>query len=74
MNPENERSMPGGYLKDAPFVALTAHLAPRLWTSDAELRTGLRAKGFDRFHEPSLAEGNKSIAMWHRLVVSFEQS
>ncbi len=39
--------------KDAPFVALTLHLDGRLWTSDDELKIGLRAKGFDRFYEPS---------------------
>jgi predicted nucleic acid-binding protein len=35
--------------KDTPFVALALHLNARLWTEDAELKTGLRAKGFDRF-------------------------
>jgi predicted nucleic acid-binding protein len=39
-------------LKDTPFVALTLHLDARLWTDDEELKTGLRAKGFDRFFEP----------------------
>ena len=38
--------------KDTPFVALTLHLEGRLWTSDAELKAGLRAKGFHRFFEP----------------------
>ena len=38
--------------KDAPFIALTLHLDGRLWTGDAELKAGLRAKGFDRFFEP----------------------
>jgi predicted nucleic acid-binding protein len=38
--------------KDAPFIALTLHLEGRLWTNDAELKAGLRAKGFDRFFEP----------------------
>lgn len=38
--------------KDAPFVALSLHLDGRLWTSDDELKAGLRAKGFDRFFEP----------------------
>jgi len=35
--------------KDTPYVALTLHLDGRLWTDDAELKTGLKAKGFDRF-------------------------
>ena len=38
--------------KDTPFVALTLHLDGRLWTSDEELKAGLRAKGIDRFYEP----------------------
>jgi predicted nucleic acid-binding protein len=38
--------------KDTPFVALTIHLNARLWTEDAELKRGLRAKGFDHFFEP----------------------
>ena len=38
--------------KDAPFVALTIHLDGRLWTGDDELKTGLKAKGFNRFFEP----------------------
>jgi predicted nucleic acid-binding protein len=38
--------------KDAPFVALALHLDAHLWTSDTDLKTGLRAKGFDRFFEP----------------------
>lgn len=38
--------------KDAPFVALTLHLDGRLWTGDDELKTGLKAKGFNRFFEP----------------------
>jgi predicted nucleic acid-binding protein len=39
-------------LKDTPFVALTLHVDGRLWTGDAELKAGLRAKGFNRFFEP----------------------
>jgi predicted nucleic acid-binding protein len=39
-------------LKDTPFVALTLHLDGRLWTADAELKAGLRAKDFQRFFEP----------------------
>jgi predicted nucleic acid-binding protein len=38
--------------KDAPFVTLTLHVDGRLWTGDAELEVGLRAKGFDRFFAP----------------------
>jgi len=38
--------------KDTAFVALTLHLDARLWTSDGELKAGLRAKAFDRFYEP----------------------
>jgi len=38
--------------KDTPFVALAIHLQARLWTEDAELKRGLRAKGFDHFFEP----------------------
>ncbi len=37
---------------DTAYVALTLHLDGRLWTEDHELKTGLRAKGFDRFFEP----------------------
>ena len=37
--------------KDTPFIALAIHLDCRLWTDDAELKRGLRAKGFDRFFE-----------------------
>jgi len=39
-------------LKDSPFVALALHLDGRLWTTDGELKTALRAKGFARFYEP----------------------
>ncbi len=38
--------------KDTPYVALTLHLDGRLWTDDAELKAGLRARGFERFFEP----------------------
>jgi predicted nucleic acid-binding protein len=38
--------------KDTPYVALTLHLGAKLWTYDAELKLGLRAKGFDEFWEP----------------------
>lgn len=38
--------------KDAPYVALTLHLGAKLWTDDAELKQGLRARGFDEFWEP----------------------
>ncbi len=37
--------------KDTPYVALTLHLNGRLWTHDSELKTALRARGFDRFFE-----------------------
>jgi predicted nucleic acid-binding protein len=37
---------------DTPYVALTLHLDGRLWTEDAELKKGLRAKGFERLYEP----------------------
>ena len=48
---EARRLCQGVDLKDAPFVALTLHLDGRLWTADAELMTGLRAKGFNRFFD-----------------------
>jgi predicted nucleic acid-binding protein len=35
--------------KDTPYVALTLHMDGRFWTDDEELKTALRAKGFDRF-------------------------
>ena len=38
--------------KDTPYLALALHLDARLWTEDEELKTGLRAKGFDQFFEP----------------------
>ena len=38
--------------KDAPFVTLTLHVDGVLWTADAELKAGLRVKGFDRFFVP----------------------
>lgn len=38
--------------KDTPYVALTLHLDGRLWTDDAELKNGLKAKGFAQFVEP----------------------
>lgn len=37
--------------KDTPFVALALHLESPLWTDDKELKTALRAKGFERFYE-----------------------
>jgi predicted nucleic acid-binding protein len=39
-------------LKDSAFIALVLHLDCRLWTGDAELKSGLRAKGFTGFFEP----------------------
>jgi predicted nucleic acid-binding protein len=38
--------------KDTPYVALTLHMDGRLWTEDATLKAGLRARGFERFFEP----------------------
>ncbi len=38
--------------KDTPYVALTLHLDGGLWTDDATLKTGLRAKGFTAFFDP----------------------
>ena len=35
--------------KDTAYVALVLHLDGRLWTEDRTLKTGLRARGFDRF-------------------------
>ena len=37
--------------KDTPYVALTLHMEGRFWTEDNELKTALRARGFDRFFE-----------------------
>lgn len=37
--------------KDTPYVALTIHLDGRLWSDDDELKTALRAKGFDQLYE-----------------------
>lgn len=41
-------------LKDTPFVALTIHLSGRLWTEDAELKSGLAAKNFGLFYRPNV--------------------
>lgn len=38
--------------KDTPYVALALHLDADLWTEDAALKTGLRARGFVRFFVP----------------------
>jgi predicted nucleic acid-binding protein len=38
--------------RDTPYVALCLHMDGRLWTEDAELKVGLRGRGFDRFYEP----------------------
>lgn len=38
--------------KDTPFVALALHLHAKLWTSDEELKQGLRARGFEDFYNP----------------------
>ena len=37
---------------DTACVALTLELGGELWTSDRELETGLRKKGFTRFFSP----------------------
>ena len=49
---EARRLCEGVDLKDTPFVAMSLHLNAELWTEDVALKTGLRAKGFDRFFEP----------------------
>lgn len=49
---EGRRLCAGVDSKDTPFVTLTLHLEGRLWTGDAELEAGLRARGFDRFFAP----------------------
>ena len=36
---------------DTAFVALYLELGGKLWTKDAELKTGLKKKGFDNFFE-----------------------
>lgn len=41
-------------LTDAPHVAIVLETEGLLWTGDKKLKEGLRAKGFDRFFEPSL--------------------
>ena len=38
--------------RDTPHVALALHLDGRLWTDDVALKTGPKAKGFDRFLDP----------------------
>lgn len=37
--------------KDTPFVALSLTLECDLWTRDVQLKTGLRAKGFNHFFD-----------------------
>ncbi len=49
---EARRLCAGVDLKDSPFVALTLHVDGRLWTRDAELEAGMRAKGFTHFYSP----------------------
>ncbi len=34
---------------DTAYLALALHLDAKFWTEDEELKTGLRARGFDRF-------------------------
>lgn len=38
--------------KDTPFVTLALHVDGVLWTNDAQLEAGLRAKAFTRFFSP----------------------
>jgi predicted nucleic acid-binding protein len=49
---EAYRLCKGTDVNDTAYVALTLHLGGQLWTEDLELKTGLRARGFDRFFEP----------------------
>ena len=37
---------------DTPYVALALNLDCQFWTEDRELKSALRARGFDRFFEP----------------------
>ena len=39
-------------LKGTPFVTLAIYLDGLLWTADAQLEAGLRAKGFAQFFSP----------------------
>ncbi len=41
---------------DVAYVALTIEVAGELWTSDRELESGLRRKGFTRFFTPGQRE------------------
>ena len=41
---------------DVAYVALTLEVAGELWTSDRELESGLRRKGFTRFFSPTRQE------------------
>lgn len=49
---EAHRLCQGIDANDTPYLALTLHLDGRFWTEDNELKTGLRARGFNRFFEP----------------------
>ena len=40
---------------DTAYVALTLELDADLWTSDKELETGLRKKGFTHFFDPRMS-------------------
>lgn len=40
--------------KATSYVALTLHLEAELWTDDSQLKTGLRARGFDRFFKSAV--------------------
>lgn len=42
--------------KDAPFVTLALHLDGLIWTDDAKLAAGLRAKGSIDFSHPEIDE------------------
>jgi predicted nucleic acid-binding protein len=49
---EAYRLWKGADEKDTPYLVLTLHLDGRLSTGDQQLKTALRAQGFDRFLEP----------------------
>lgn len=49
---EAHRLCKGVDADDTPYIALTLHRDGKLWTEDHELKSALRARGFDRFFEP----------------------